>query len=215
VDGVDESTEHVAHGIIDFLCTEPDVSWVVGCILVYMSKGCKVRSIYYGTIFPVFKCIPVLGSGIVKGVSNFLPLFYFYTVHIGFGVALIWIVRGVFVNRACAYESRVNSITRIVIIADVIFVFIMVQVITVLYRRIEARTTDSTIDQMLVGFIIFSTYREESSIMIWLSPEGEVDSWWKNSIHDKVVVFTIKPSTTSCMINGITTIVGCCQRSVP
>jgi len=106
VDGVDESTEHVAHSIIDFLCTEPDVSWVVACILVYMSKGCIVRSIYFSTVFPVSKCIPGLEIGKVKGESNFLPLFDIYNVHIGFGVALIWNVRAFFVNRAFTYESR-------------------------------------------------------------------------------------------------------------
>jgi len=181
-----------------------------------MSKGCIVRSIYFTTVFPVSKCIPALTIGKVKGESNFLPLFDIYNVHIGFGVALIWNVRAIFVNRAFTYKSRVRVVIPFsleeaifaIIIADLIFVFVMEQVITVLYRRIEAFTTDSTIDKMLVGFIIYSTYGEESSIVIWLSPEGDVESWWKNSIHDKVVVFTVKPSTTSSMINGITTIVG-------
>jgi hypothetical protein len=41
--------------------------------------------------------------------------------------------------------------------------------------------------------------------MYWFSPEFDVESWWENTIHDKVVVFTVEPHTTSFMMNRITT----------
>jgi hypothetical protein len=74
-----------------------------------------------------------------------------------------------------------------------------------LYGRVEAVATDSTIDEMLVCFVILGTYGEESTIMYWFSPEFDVESWWENTIHDKVVVFTVEPHTTSFMMNRITT----------
>jgi len=87
-----------------------------------------------------------------------------------------------------------------------ILVFIMIVVITVCYGRVEAVATDSGIEEMLVGFVVGGTYRHKCSIMYWLSPEFDVKSWWKNSIHDKVVVFTVEPLTTGFMMNGIATI---------
>ena len=87
-----------------------------------------------------------------------------------------------------------------------ILVFIIIVVVTVCYGRVEAIATDSGIEEMLVGFVVSCAYREEGSIMYWLSPEFDVHSWWKNSIHDKVVVFTVEPLTTGFMINGIATI---------
>jgi hypothetical protein len=50
--------------------------------------------------------------------------------------------------------------------------------------------------------------------MYWFSPEFDVESWWENTIHDKVVVFTVEPHTTSFMMNRITTsIIGSQGRS--
>jgi len=82
----------------------------------------------------------------------------------------------------------------------------MIVVVTVCYGRVEAIATDSSIEEMLVGLVVGCAYRHECSVMYWLSPEFDVHSWWKNSIHDKVVVFTVEPHTTSFMINRIATI---------